>query len=586
MADNGRDTKLYPLASPFLGERGAKWTRVFDPEFKSGLSSRRDRHATLAGHLHGGDPGGMPPLTDAQINAAGGPHFPVANAHVGAGLAAGGGGAGPVAAAGMVAESQAAFNMRSEELVTEIRRHIPVVGIQEAIDRMVAALRSRDWANGAPILTAAYPADYHIVALRGQPLQGNELHRYQKCGNSLGRHVYYMVENSYGKLKTDGALAGEHHDLVWTTLKIEVVTIGRSTVIDLKERINTISRERPDPKTPEQKRRKLLSLITFPQPIYDRAVAELAHASPQLRDAAGLPDFDKTCDALQELWEAYYDKGLIVDKAATAHGSRGLRADGMSLQAEQRLDASNVMFSLMSEAARCDDGYLSDAECIDIMLSQLRSGGGSSLHGEAFCWNCLGWGHTKNREGQPYCVSPRKDRNMTEAAEALLDKDRQANKAGGRSLARPPSRQMPAPTPSGSRPGAGWSRPPSRPSYRPRGTQLRGSQRKPPSADSAEPEEDEDEPVPCTMSADGTVRDLDGNVLAAAAEGASPEVNSAEPIPLEFSSSMGMYSLESSEPGQGVEDAPGGPDDLAPADFDEADPWAAEEKKKKEEGAK
>ena len=140
-----------------------------------------------------------------------------------------------------------------------------------------------------------------------------------------------------------------------------------------------------------------MSLIVAPQPMYDRAITELACASPQC-STANAPDFHKTVSVMQELWEAYYDRGAITDKPAqelsTRH--RSLRADGLSLNPETYADAFSLT-STISEAAY-NGTPMDDGAIFDCMMAKAEAHKGKpTLIGEAFCWNCLGWDHTENK---------------------------------------------------------------------------------------------------------------------------------------------------------------------------------------------
>ena len=61
------DTKRYPLCSPYSGEIGPPFTRVFKPAFLSAISASSDKYANYGAHLRGMDPGGILPPTPAQL---------------------------------------------------------------------------------------------------------------------------------------------------------------------------------------------------------------------------------------------------------------------------------------------------------------------------------------------------------------------------------------------------------------------------------------------------------------------------------------------------------------------------------------
>jgi hypothetical protein len=104
----GRDTKSFPICNPYHGEEGAKWTRIFKPDFLSGLGTVTDKFSTARAHHAGRDPGGVQPfpqrfLDPAAVGAGAGALIgcaPVVTQHPGA--------------AHEVRESRAAFDNRSE----------------------------------------------------------------------------------------------------------------------------------------------------------------------------------------------------------------------------------------------------------------------------------------------------------------------------------------------------------------------------------------------------------------------------------------------------------------------------------------
>ena len=83
MADSGRDTKLYPYADPFHGERGPKFERKFEPEFLSGVARVTDKFSNLKLHILGQDVGGVRPTSQAQL-AVNPAHINGVRAHPGA----------------------------------------------------------------------------------------------------------------------------------------------------------------------------------------------------------------------------------------------------------------------------------------------------------------------------------------------------------------------------------------------------------------------------------------------------------------------------------------------------------------------
>ena len=290
MADSGRDTKLYPLSDPWHGESGPSFTRKFKPELESGLSKCKDKFATLRDHLRGRDAGGIIPSTPAQI-AANPNHHNATNPHPGGVPAGAAAGAGPVAPA-LSAESMLAFDTRSQECIAQIRAHIPVTSIRLKIDRIEQLAADRDFANGAPVLDWPYPADHPQA---GQPLAGIDRTSYQKYGNSLARHVWGRIcEDATPNPNSGPNLVAA--DAAWVTIRLDTLGGGfqRNTISNAKEALDALNRERAAPKTPEESRLKLLTLIQASganKALHDRAIAEIAYCCDQWRTggAGGCP---------------------------------------------------------------------------------------------------------------------------------------------------------------------------------------------------------------------------------------------------------------------------------------------------------
>ena len=77
-----RDSKLYPYADPWDGQRGPFFERNWLPDMLSGLGGVTDDYASLTDHLDGMDPHGVPPTDAAQL-AANAMHVNGANPAVG-----------------------------------------------------------------------------------------------------------------------------------------------------------------------------------------------------------------------------------------------------------------------------------------------------------------------------------------------------------------------------------------------------------------------------------------------------------------------------------------------------------------------
>ena len=107
----GYDTKIYSICAPWSGERGPKFTRIFEPAFKNGLLGKHDDFDNLHTTLQDNDMGGAGPAARP---------FP-----------AGGGGAGMV---GYRAKAIQAYTHRRATLCSLIRTHVLDADIQEEID--------------------------------------------------------------------------------------------------------------------------------------------------------------------------------------------------------------------------------------------------------------------------------------------------------------------------------------------------------------------------------------------------------------------------------------------------------------------
>ena len=124
-----RDTRLYPVTSPYYGSKGPDFTRRFWPDFIGGLGAHKDKFSNLRKHYYGLDPGGTPAATVANPNPARVPHNGTAT---------------------LREESQSAFENRSDELISLMRQHIECVHLRGIIDAMVIK------GNGGPVLMSEY----------------------------------------------------------------------------------------------------------------------------------------------------------------------------------------------------------------------------------------------------------------------------------------------------------------------------------------------------------------------------------------------------------------------------------------------
>ena len=109
--------------------------------------------------------------------------------------------------------------------------------------------------------------------------------------------------------KTSG-MAPVNQDTTWSTLTLDIVGITETTIFDIKEHLDLVSNERNVPKSPEERRQKLLSLITKSPALRDKALSELAYATLPCRVGNapnGAPDYELTAKYFQLLWKAAFD---------------------------------------------------------------------------------------------------------------------------------------------------------------------------------------------------------------------------------------------------------------------------------------
>ena len=200
------DARIYTICTPWKGDRGDPYLRVFKPAFLNGLGGVSDEYCTLRKHVEGTDPGG---------NNGGRAH---------------GGGAPGV-------KSQDAYDNRSSKLKSLLIKHITNPAINAAIERTCA--------------------DLLVVAAAGNPLPLGA-----PAGTSEGQ-MALLVADSFGNLPTTG-LTEETRDAKWTAITLRQVGYTPESMLNLKLLIDQTSAERPVAKTPEQCRTKfLLSSRTF-----------------------------------------------------------------------------------------------------------------------------------------------------------------------------------------------------------------------------------------------------------------------------------------------------------------------------------
>ena len=107
-------------------------------------------------------------------------------------------------------------------------------------------------------------------------------------------------------------------------------------------------------------------------------------------------DFKRTVAHYNDLWMHYYDKGDIKYIPPQVKGQpRSNRVDGLSL----------------TEPEEEEDAYATrDFHAGQNNTARVPTMNFNKLNNEVLCWNCLGWGHTKQR-----CPSSKIPRSMADA---------------------------------------------------------------------------------------------------------------------------------------------------------------------------
>ena len=383
-------------------------------------------------------------------------------------------------------KSETAFFSRDAAIISALRAHMLNPLVQTRIDDLVAKYRADAFDAGAPVLhpivAAGAPPVYragHPQA--GQPLSRVDLQRYQRCGNSLARHVLQIIKEEATPDPSSGitkmALANK-----WANVKMSDVGVSDTTPRDLSALLTDLATEAGYDEN--AKVIKYLSLLTYPADIATKATQELHRCSEHLRNADGQPDFLRVSYEMQELWTVCCQRNQVSYKPKVA--SRPQTLDGMVLS----------------------DLGLEDDEAV--YQAAVLGGGGSSVAGEPMCWNCLGFGHRKNEDGVLVCPSPRRARNIADAVAVLNSKATQQNR--GRPLSRGRGGEAAG---RGGRGGAGRGR-------------GRGTQRQPPQANAL----DDYDKSPANVDDEGNVFAMDGTLLGKIGEG-SP-ANEEDMTPEEF----------------------------------------------------
>ena len=373
------DAKKFPLCAPWDCKRGRSFKDEFMPDFTSSLGLRGDDYANQQEHLTGNVPGGVPFTTAAQLLAN--------NLHVNADVAHDG-------QANDQRKSKAHFKNRDAAIIANFYNHIPSQQIRDRINEIKGWSAEGDYEKGAPLLTVVIAANLANVANgtlvypaghpnHGQPISLVDRRNYQKCGNSLARHIIRIIGEEASPDPNAGVqkmLTGER----WANIKMSNVPIDAATPRNLATVIRKVGAEHKQAE--DQLRIKFLSVLTSPPEIATKAVAELQRCSTHLQKANGEPDFEKLVTEIQDLWDLSVTRGTLKLSAKTveAFNLEGLECDA------------------------CDD---EESHLYYVRGGQNESRSALGLQHEPQCWGCHGFGHTKTD-----CPSPRIFRNLHEAA--------------------------------------------------------------------------------------------------------------------------------------------------------------------------
>ena len=298
------DAKKYPLCPPWDCKRGRSYYDEFIPDLTSSLGLRGDDYANQQEHLTGNVPGGVPSTTASQLQ--------VNNLHVNAEVAHDG-------QAHEQRKSKANFKNRDAAIIAFFYNHIPNQSIRDRINEIKGWSAEGDYEKGAPLLTVVIAANLANVANgtlvypaghpnNGQPISLTDRNNYQKCGNSLARHIIRII----GEEASPDPKAGVQKMLAadrWSNIKLSHVPIDAATPRNLATVIRKIGAEHKQ--SEEQQRIKFLSVLTSPPEIATKAVAELQRCSTHLQKANGEPDFEKLVAEIQDLWDLTVTRGSL-----------------------------------------------------------------------------------------------------------------------------------------------------------------------------------------------------------------------------------------------------------------------------------
>jgi hypothetical protein len=164
-------------------------------------------------------------------------------------------------------ESERAYNLRSRKLYGLIRQHVTDPAIRQEIDALAIKSGIEAW---------------KIVKAQGTP---------PRTG-----------------------LTNIDDDSAWASLRLSDVGIDERTIVKIVAKINQMNSEREAGRqfSEDERRLKLLSLISFPAHLVAKAQEELQRPSYKTN---GNPSFSLTHKAFDELWRHAFRNGMIKAQA-------------------------------------------------------------------------------------------------------------------------------------------------------------------------------------------------------------------------------------------------------------------------------
>ena len=216
----------------------------------------------------------------------------------------------------------------------------------------------------------------------------------QVAGDGLAA---WAIVEAVGALPTTG-LTMVNQDRDWTNLKLTDVGITEETIVRFLGHMNRVNNDRIVPYDEETRRIRLLSCITMPNMLKERAALELQSPSYLVPiNGTLVPSLRATVDAFDELWRLLFARGEIKYVAPPRPPS----SSGQSVVAmlcEEETDANEY------------EGEMDAGDEIAM----------SAGLGEDLCYNCYGAGHRKlGKDGRPVCPSARRERNIGQIITAL-----------------------------------------------------------------------------------------------------------------------------------------------------------------------